>query len=526
MRIFIYARKSVYSDTSDSVDNQLRMCREYCETHFSSEDERIYSEYFDEDFSGKNTDRPGLRRMMDHIRAGESDMLIVYQLDRFTRSVRDFSELYQQLSDHHTDFVSVKETIDTSTPIGRAMMYIIVIFAQMERETTAARVTDNMRGLARKGWWTGGNPPIGYARTRVEKDGRRHVLIVPEAEGAEYVRRLFRFFIDGGYSLQGCETALKHEGVKAPGGGFMSTTQIHQLLTSPVYAPATKEVYDYYADKGCRMDEGSPRKLWDGSVGVIVYGRTSESTGKHRKTPPSEWLVCLGHHEPILSAETWLAAQEQLGRNKMVRKKKHPVRLLKGTLRCGCCGTLMQVSYKRRANGEYNAWYYCLKRMRQGTEACHMGHIKCELLDEKVLDIFRIYEADPDILRNTVIRKEDSAPAADPETVRKKLAGAETRLSRLTAMLGECSSDAQERAVLAEVGRQAEKVEDIRKELEEALRSERRHRMTEAEIEDRVKEVQAMIHGLEGFSAEEKNAIVHKVFRTCTWDGETLTLGI
>lgn len=522
MRIYIYARKSVFSDKSDSVDNQLRMCREYCDAHFPDA-ERTYCEYSDEDFSGKNTDRPDLKRMMDRI--SEADMLIVYQLDRLTRSVRDFSNIYQILDDNSVSFVSVKEAIDTSTPIGRAMMYIIVIFAQMERETTAARVADNMLGLARKGWWTGGNPPIGYKRTRVEREGRRHVLIVPEDEGVKYVRWLFDYFLSGGYSLQGCETALKHDGVKAPGGGFLSTTQIYQIITSPVYVEATPEVYDFYKDKGCRMDDGSPRELWTGDVGVIIYGRTSTASGKHRKNPPEEWLVCLGHHEPIVDARTWLAAQAQLATNKFVKKKKHPIRLLKGTLRCGCCGTLMQVSYKRKTEG-YSAWYYCLKRQRKGEETCPMKYIKCDLLDEKVLDVFRQFEADPNIIRESVIRKEERVQTVDPEPIRKKLKGAEARLSKLTSMLGECSSDAQERAIFAEVGRQAEKVEELRKELDEALRDERRQRMSEVEIEERVRDVQAMIHGLDGFSEDERNAIVHKVFRTCTWDGETLRLGV
>jgi len=523
MRIYIYARKSVFSDKSDSVDNQLRMCREYCDAHFPDA-ERTYFEYSDEDFSGKNTDRPGLKRMMDRI--SEADMLIVYQLDRLTRSVRDFSNIYQILDDNGVSFVSVKEAIDTSTPIGRAMMYIIVIFAQMERETTAARVADNMLGLARKGWWTGGNPPIGYVRTRVERDGRRHVLIVPEEEGTKYVRWLFSFFLRGGYSLQGCETALKHQGVRAPGGGFLSTVQIYQILTSPVYAPATQEVYDYYAARGCRMDDGSPRELWDGSVGVMVYGRTSEASGKHRKMPPEAWTVCLGHHEPIIDAETWLAVQAQMTHNKIEHKKKHPIRLLKGTLRCGCCGTLMQVSYKKKANGEYNAWYYCLKRMRQGPEACPMGHIKCDLLDEKVLDVFRQYEADAATIRAAVIREDEAREVIDPEPIRAKLRGAEARLTRLTAMLGECSSEAQEKAVFAEVGRQAEKVEALKAELSEALRAETRRAMDESDIDRRVREIQEMIRGLDGFDAEERNAIVRKVFRVCTWDGETLRLGI
>lgn len=521
MSICIYARKSVYSDRSDSVSNQIRMCREYCALHLQGDVE----EYSDEDYSGKDTDRPGLAAMMERISSGECSALVVYQLDRLTRSVRDFALLYQQLSDCGVDFVSVRENIDTSTPIGRAMMYIIVIFAQMERETIAARTSDNLLSLARQGWWTAGAAPVGYQRQRVREGGREHVTLVVDEEKAGYVRGLFGFFLQGGYSLQGCETALKHKGVKAPGGGFLSTTQIHQILTSPFSAPATPEVYDYFAGLRCIMDAGSPREKWNGSVGVMVYGRTSEASGKHQKMPPSKWTVCLGRHEPLVSAEAWLAAQAQFRRNKFEHKKKHPIRLLKGTLRCGCCGNLMQVSYKKKADG-YSAWYYCLKRMRQGPDACPMGYIKCDALDDKVLEIFRRFEGDPETIREAVLRENAEAPAPDPEPIRARLRGAEARLERLTGMLGECASEAQERAVFAEVGRQAEKVERLEAELREAVRAGQRHAGTERDVDRRVAEVQKMIKGLDGFDADERNEIVRKVFRVCSWDGETLRLQI
>lgn len=144
-----YGRKSVYSDRSDSVDNQFRMCRDYVNVKYSGQvdDFRAYS---DEDFTGANTNRPDLQRLLEDIRSGAADVLIVYQLDRLSRDVRDFANIYATLEEHRVKFVSIKENIDTSTPIGRAMMYVTVVFAQMERETIAARVTDNMIGLAKK----------------------------------------------------------------------------------------------------------------------------------------------------------------------------------------------------------------------------------------------------------------------------------------------------------------------------------------------------------------------------------------
>ena len=171
MNFAIYARKSVYSDKSDSIKNQIRMCREYVKMKY--DDISSVSEYCDEGLTGANTNRPELKRLMQDINDGLIDVLAVYQLDRLSRDVKDFSNIYGALAEHRVEFISVKENIDTSTPIGKAMMYITMVFAQLERESIAARVTDNMIGLAKKGFWTGGNPPYGYVREKIIIDGKK-----------------------------------------------------------------------------------------------------------------------------------------------------------------------------------------------------------------------------------------------------------------------------------------------------------------------------------------------------------------
>lgn len=149
MRFATYGRKSVYSDKSDSVDNQERMCREYADFRFKGQVE-FFESYSDEGLSGANTDRPGLKRLLSDVEDGHIDALIVYQLDRLSRDVKDFANIYSKLEEKGVMFISLKESIDTDTPIGKAMMFITATLAQMERETIAARVTDNLTGLAKK----------------------------------------------------------------------------------------------------------------------------------------------------------------------------------------------------------------------------------------------------------------------------------------------------------------------------------------------------------------------------------------
>ena len=156
-----YTRKSIYSDKSDSTKNQAKMCRDYVDFHYPGRVDSFLV-YEDEGLTGSNTKRPDLQRLMKDIKSGLIDFLIVYQLDRLSRDIKDFSNIYAFLEEHHVQFISIAENIDTNTPIGKAMMYVSVIFAQMERETIANRVNDNMIGLADEGWWVGGNPPYGW----------------------------------------------------------------------------------------------------------------------------------------------------------------------------------------------------------------------------------------------------------------------------------------------------------------------------------------------------------------------------
>ena len=147
----IYARQSVEKADSLSIQGQIDLCSRKVDGQF-----RVYE---DRGYSGKNTNRPGFQKMMEDVERGRIQKIVVYRLDRFSRSIADFSRLWEILQKHGVEFVSLNETFDTSTPMGRAMLNIIMIFAQLERETTAQRVRDNYRQRAKLGCWPGGPPP-------------------------------------------------------------------------------------------------------------------------------------------------------------------------------------------------------------------------------------------------------------------------------------------------------------------------------------------------------------------------------
>ena len=153
-----YARQSVEKKNSISIEGQIELCE-----NIAGEKLKVYK---DRGYSGKNTDRPAFKKLLKDIENGKIEKLYVYRLDRFSRSVADFGRLWETLNAHNVEFVSVNENFDTSTPMGRAMLHIIMVFAQLERETTAERVKDNYYRRASLGAWPGGPAPYGFTTGR------------------------------------------------------------------------------------------------------------------------------------------------------------------------------------------------------------------------------------------------------------------------------------------------------------------------------------------------------------------------
>ena len=160
----IYSRKSMFTGKGESIENQVEMCKEYAIKNLKIKDFIIYE---DEGFSGGNINRPRFQELLKDIKKEKFNFLICYRLDRISRNVADFSATLELLQKHSISFISIKEQFDTSTPIGKAMVYISSVFAQLERETIAERVRDNMLELAKSGRWLGGQTPLGFNSKRI-----------------------------------------------------------------------------------------------------------------------------------------------------------------------------------------------------------------------------------------------------------------------------------------------------------------------------------------------------------------------
>lgn len=295
MKIAIYSRKSKLTGKGDSIGNQIQMCKDYIE-NLNKNKEIEYSIYEDEGFSGKNTNRPEFQNLLNDIKKEKFDILICYRLDRISRNVADFSNTLDELQSYGVDFVSIREHFDTTSPIGRAMIYIASVFAQLERETIAERVRDNMIELAKNGQWLGGSPPLGYNRKRescFDENGNEKSIsfLVQEPEEVNLVKTIFETYLNQG-SIHQTEKYLMKNNIVHPSGKFFALTTIHKVLKNPLYVKSSDDILKYLENDGINI-YGTP----DGIHGILQYNRTSIIIRDGKKSNPykdkSEWIAAV-----------------------------------------------------------------------------------------------------------------------------------------------------------------------------------------------------------------------------------------
>lgn len=192
VRCAIYTRKST-DEGLDSDFSSLDAQRESCVAYIASQKHEgwvLVEVYDDGGYSGGNMERPGLRRLLADLEAGKIDCVVVYKVDRFTRSLLDFARMMELFERRHVSFVSVTQQFNTTNSLGRLVLNILLSFAQFEREMIAERTRDKMSAARRKGKWTGGMPVLGY-----DVDAKGGKLVVNEEE-ATRVRVMFQLYLE------------------------------------------------------------------------------------------------------------------------------------------------------------------------------------------------------------------------------------------------------------------------------------------------------------------------------------------
>lgn len=376
----IYVRQSKDKKDSLSIKGQIDLCRHEC-SH--PESALIYE---DKGFSGKNTQRPGFQSMLKDVKEGKIRKIIVYRLDRLSRSIIDFGQLWNELEKNQVEFVSVNEKFDTTTPMGRAMIYIIMVFAQLERETIGERVTDNYYTRIRQGNWPGGPAPYGMINTKKKNENGNVVPSLDYTDEFEIVKEIFYRYALEDTSLGMIASDLAERGIPCKKRAAWDNVALSRILHSPIYVRADQEIYYYYKNLGVKHFSNASEDF-DGTYSAHVVGKRIGNVRKY--TNFQNHVVSLTNFPGRIPSDIWLACQHKLEQNRQIGnagKGKHT--WLTGLLKCGECGYSLTVrKWKDKkylcCSGRGNLHICSKKSFEQRPE-----EVECEVQKEleKILD--------------------------------------------------------------------------------------------------------------------------------------------
>ena len=530
----IYSRKSRFTGKGESIENQIEMCRQYIARSFGQESADSALVYEDEGFSGGSMKRPNFQRMMKDVHKGGIQTIVCYRLDRLTRNTKDCFEFVEELDRCGASFISIKENFDLTTPTGRLMFTFVAALAQMERETIADRIRDNLHELAKTGRWLGGNTPLGYESEGTEYckvDGKKrktfHLKLIPEE--AQLVQMIFAKFLEV-KSLTKLETYLLNQDHRTRQGKPFSRFAVREILMNPVYARADGAVYQYLTEHEVRPF--SDREAFDGSHGIMAYNRTGQAKGRTtRKKLMEEWVVAVGEHEGIVSGEDWIAVQELLDENKSKgyrwRAGQKNEALLSGLLHCRC-GHCMRpkVTGRTTADGERHFSYLCELKEKSRRRKCGSRDLNGNHLDRAVCtEIKKLSEDRSEFIRRLHAGKkafvdESDRLTTDLERLRKARRETRKEIDALVNSLARLAGTPGEQSILEGVSRRSEKDQSIREniqELEQILQQQHLQAQSFEVLRDMLRSFAATVDDM---TVEQKRLALRVIVRDIVWDGE------
>lgn len=516
INVAIYPRKSVYRDNSESVAVQVKLCKEYASLIYREKNINYLIYDKDEGFSGKNTDRPSYSALMNDAKNGLLDVVIVYKLDRISRNVQDFSSTFSMLQEHDVAFVSVKESFDTSTPIGRTVMYILAAFAQLERENTVERVSDSMRDLASTGKWTGGRLPTGMKSIKQETGGKEHSFLLVDNDKIDLVKNLYALLLSG-LSITAVERHCRNHGIKSQSGKFLNTAQIYGIITNPVYCQNSPEVFHFLSDLGCSMPDC---QLFDGAHGLIGYGKTKTGKTSQFKQTKENWTIAIGRHDWVIPGEKWIAAQKRLGVNKQVRNAKYEMGLLKGILTCSCGGAMINRIYYK--NEKCFAYYACSNRDRKGVGYCCAKCVKINDIDNLFMSQMQQIRLHKDFIR--IHSQNIISPNCDPKKVKRELIDVAKKISNLTAILQENMESSASKYIIQQLEDLDTRHNSLMRSQMQAERAQQTVKQQDNNIEYVYEQICRLLDNFHILTYREKNELIRRIASSCVLDNNVLQI--
>lgn len=341
----LYARQSLDKQDSISIESQIEFCK--YETRGGD-----YKTYIDKGFSGKNTNRPAFSQMMQDIKAGKIKRVIVYKLDRISRSILDFSNMMEIFQEYHVEFLSSTEKFDTSTPIGNAMLNISIVFAQLERETIQKRVADAYYTKSQKGYYMGGRVPFGFQLENAIINGIHTSRFVPEPEEIEQIKLIYALYSETDMTLGAVMRELLNRGYTEKRGTVWCTARLSEIVRNPVYVKADIDVYNFFESQGSHIV--NPASDYIGRNGIFLYKGCNGDKKKKKQYDLVDRDVVLAPHEGVIDSATWLKCRLKIMNNRQsARTNKGKRTWLSGKVKCKKCGYAYTVTKSNTKAGRY-----------------------------------------------------------------------------------------------------------------------------------------------------------------------------
>ncbi|MCL1858865.1 MAG: recombinase family protein [Oscillospiraceae bacterium] len=353
--IAIYVRQSVDKKDSISIETQIETCKGKILSS-NTEKTEVFS---DKGFSGKSAaNRPEFQRMMSEVRQKNISKIIVYKLDRISRSLIDFITMREEFQKYNVELVSCAEDFDTSTSTGKLMLNMLMMFAEMERETIQKRATDNFYARGEKGFYLSGREPFGYNKIEIYVEGKKTYTLEKNKEESTILKKMFSDYFSG-KSMGDISRWLNNSKIAGRKNRPWSNNNVSRILRSPVYVKANADVYNYLVGLGAKMNNDIEEYI--GKNGCYVYGNPAERKGIKFSNLSTDF-VTLGLHEGIIEPSLWLGVQYIIN-----QKQKHSnlgfgnLTWLQGLIKCKCGYTLYVkkcVNRKHKNPIEYK-YLYC-----------------------------------------------------------------------------------------------------------------------------------------------------------------------
>jgi site-specific DNA recombinase len=400
IRCAIYTRKSTEEGLEQEF-NSLDAQRESAESYIASQKSQgwitLPQHYDDGGFTGGNIDRPAISRLLEDIDDGKIDCVVVYKVDRLSRSLLDFTKILERFEKRSVSFVSVTQQFNTTNSMGRLTLNILLSFAQFEREVISERTRDKIAMARKKGKYTGGRPVLGYD---IAPGGGK--LLINETEAMQ-VRKIFELYLKN-RSLLAVLDELEHLGWqtkswvtrkgKVRQGEQYNKKRIAALLKNPIY------------------------------IGKIQY----------------EENLYEGEHEAIVEPQVFESVQRMLANNRQVLRADQPNRhggILKGLLRCKACGCGMGHSTTKKNSGKSYRYYICRNAIVRGWSNCPQPSLPANEIERFVIDEIRSIGLDEGLIESIVTQSQQAMKdemeenTARLKTLNQELANLNNRLGLL-----------------------------------------------------------------------------------------------